>query len=1325
MPVYQYDGQHYDLPDGLTNEQAISKIKSHLGQSDKEDGGFVDKLKGLGEATLSVSTGAAGALAAPVPTAMQAIDAATNGKFKDFDFEKQLGSNMERMTYSPRTKEGQDYAETAGEFINRNLVPLAPMLAMPHIGIKDAARAVEANRGKAIVDRPSVSAIEEKLNQIPNEKNDVPGQYSPPSSENPVIHVDSNGVASRGLPDEGMRAGRESAEAYFERQLDEQHKATKDKEFLGAKQEEMFGNPDLFELKQEEMAKPDEGPLPEMKQGDLFEPYTNSHREFDQLGNERKPLSFDEYKATVENLSREDTTRFQAPEDLKQGYEEYKATLDEKQGGLFDAPSQENAFKEAAYQDTVPAKVEEHPFVKKASERIAKQEALIEKLQAKVEEGKAVPSLLFRAEKDLEGLKTTAETARTNVETALRKRETPSSFSARTRKQGGGLLMDWGSKKNEEFLKRVPGLKEGLKDLLPDERTPEQFIKEEAKTPDLNQNLVQKGFNYLTKGGVYQTLKTHNPLIKKVVDRFLEADNRAKAETGALVHDKYAPAARALSKTEKADVWSVMRLAEDAGKPITPEMMKEAGFNEKQANYVKIHQDVMEPMYAKLSEAMKAAGLEPVSRRVAYAASKARGDFRHFVYDKDGSVIGVVGANTKGIHFTKGPLAGKGFGLAHDMARIKEKFPEATIGEQRYYGGTQSRNGTEAGFNQMLEFLSKNDPRLKEFVDMVNEMGREDAFNFMNAKSHTMAKKGIWGMEGRSLLKNAEQNAIDGMEAQVRYAETMIKWGELSKAVEDTKPLMDKDNGLNMPNAKSYLKNYTDNALGKNPTSVGRLFESLTGEFGKATGIGSTIPAKLATGAKTIVNGLLLGWANVPFLITNMVQPFKAMPEMKAFLESKGVKTTFDAGTGYSYMARAAIDMMKERTGGKLDAITEGALKYAKDNHVYSSDLFEAGNSVKKDAEYYWNKGTQFGASQIEQTTRKNFFLATTKMLADNGLTQKDGLYQAARRATDMAMNNYSHQEAPLAYTTMGSAGRMAYNLASYKHNELSRLSLFARELIKDKNAKPLAVALASQVAFAGLMGTVGYHEADAIVRMVSEAFGKPTSLTKMLLDSDVSKYFTYGMGAGVGLDMTSRLGMTVAPDSLANLAFPGSTKIGQAAVAVKDAAAHPNEFNIKNAVREMSPSSVTGMMDRTWFSGKDGKGQELAINRSKVEANAVRNETDKLYKTLGATGINESSQKALAYENKRIDKAYQDLRGKVIDNMAKTYFTSGKFDKADIEKYMKLQGDPTTLTADLEKVASAQKVPAQQIALLRNAASNSITALHRVMRQQGKEQYG
>jgi len=33
MPVYQYEGKHYDLPDGLSNEQAIAKIQGYLGKT--------------------------------------------------------------------------------------------------------------------------------------------------------------------------------------------------------------------------------------------------------------------------------------------------------------------------------------------------------------------------------------------------------------------------------------------------------------------------------------------------------------------------------------------------------------------------------------------------------------------------------------------------------------------------------------------------------------------------------------------------------------------------------------------------------------------------------------------------------------------------------------------------------------------------------------------------------------------------------------------------------------------------------------------------------------------------------------------------------------------------------------------------------------------------------------------------------------------------------------------------------------------------------------------------------------------------------------------
>lgn len=67
MPVYEYQGIHYDLPDGLSNEQAKAKILGHLG-TQEQSGGFWEGTKGAAALVGDVATGmfkipAAGVLA--------------------------------------------------------------------------------------------------------------------------------------------------------------------------------------------------------------------------------------------------------------------------------------------------------------------------------------------------------------------------------------------------------------------------------------------------------------------------------------------------------------------------------------------------------------------------------------------------------------------------------------------------------------------------------------------------------------------------------------------------------------------------------------------------------------------------------------------------------------------------------------------------------------------------------------------------------------------------------------------------------------------------------------------------------------------------------------------------------------------------------------------------------------------------------------------------------------------------------------------------------------------------------------------------------------
>lgn len=869
--------------------------------------------------------------------------------------------------------------------------------------------------------------------------------------------------------------------------------------------------------------------------------------------------------------------------------------------------------------------------------------------------------------------------------------------------QRGAIKIDWRDKDPLNHMKKIPGMDRRLKNLLPDQSTPEEFFTTHKNTPDIEQNLVQKGFNMLTKGGVYMTMKTDNPLIKRVVDRFLDADSNAKAATQLYVHEYMEPLARKLNDNEKADVWAAIKVAEGAKRPLTEDMMARYGFNEKQIEWAKSHQEVMGVMYEKLADSMRAAGIEPVSPMVAYAASRARGDFRRLIYNKEGSIIGILGANTRR-------------GLEQDIKKYKQLNKYAVVGEERYFGG-RGKDGTVEGFNQMLEFLSNNDPAIKDFVTKVNEQAQKDAFDYMNAKSHTMKKKGIFGMEGDKPFLNAVENAKEGMRAQVRYAETMIKWAEISEAVKDTKQFMSPANGLEMPNAKSYLNNYIDNALGHNPTELGRALEGLTAAFGKTTGLGTSIPARVMTDAKQLTNGLLLG-LNPLFLTANMIQPFKAMPEMSAMLKSMGLSKSFDFGTGYSYIGKAAMDMMKEQHHGKLDPVITEALKYAKDKHVYASDLFETGGDISYTPRLIGNKITQAGAGQIEYVTRKAMYLAFTRMLHENGITPKQGLFEASKKLTDMSMNNYSSIEAPMGYSALGGAGRAAYNLMSYKHNELSRTAMFARDLPADKFGSPLLVNLAAQVAFAGIKGTILYAEANEIVKFITSKLGKPTSITKLLLDSDMSKFISHGMFAGVGADMSNRLGMQVFPGSVADAVMPGAGKLVDVAKAGATAIGSPNEYNVKNLIREMSPAAIAGPLDRTWFSPETADGEELALNRGKVEATAVRNKADKAWKSIGGTGLNESIQKTRSYENAQIEQAYINKRKSIVDNMAKEFFTKGAIPDKLAEKYVDYEGDPETLKREIRKIAEEQAIDAPTLQLLKLSASKSVGAAYKLQRR-------
>lgn len=882
------------------------------------------------------------------------------------------------------------------------------------------------------------------------------------------------------------------------------------------------------------------------------------------------------------------------------------------------------------------------------------------------------------------------------------------------RRQGGWV--GGGKKTGNGLIDKIPGMLEKMKNFLPDGLTNEQFLATHANTADIDQNFVQKGFNYLTKGGDYMAQKTDNPLIKRVVDELKGADGRAKANIQKFVHEDYAAKLRTMSKDEFTETWGALKAMERDGAKLTSDELISAGYNQKQRDFIKTHQDIMDIMAPKAAKAMEDAGLGTFKPETAYVAAKATGQFRKVIYKKldDGTLspAGVIGGDTRGA-------------LNKQVQKYMEAHPDYQQGPEITAMGGKGRLAD--GFEDMLKFLGDNDPTVQEFMARTKELMQSDAANYRGAKTHGMAKKGVEGMAGNKPWEDAYTNAKEGFDAQVAYLNRMFEFSEKAASLKKIDPLLQEGNGLNMPNAKKYANDYRDMALGRNPTQVGRALDNLFDRFGDASGFGTAKISGFANDVKHVTNTKLLS-LSPGFLLGNALDIMRNTPEMAMFLRNRGVKTS---AFGLEHNFMAALDMAKEQAGGTLSPVIAGAIKFADENHVYASDLFERTNETRTGLGSAISAGLQKPAAILEHYTRKNAYLGYVRMMNDNGIKPAHGLYEAAAKLTDMAMNNYSTMEQPIGLQNLGGMSKYPYNLLAYKLNTLSRFAMLARDVKEYKSVAPVMTALAMQAAMGGVAGMIGYKEADYLVRKFTEAAGNPTSLTKLMLeskksvklpllgDTNLSGAYFGGFGAAGG-DMTNRLGTGAVLGDLsqpADMIMPGAGAIGTAAKSAYDLATDPSMFNVKKAVVDILPGGA--MLDRKFFSKTREDGVELASSRSKQgKAMAIRDDADKAWKTLGMTGSNETKQKSLEFENQRVDKFYADKQKTAVEGMKESLFETGRVDRKYIDKFKAAQGDLNTLNKTIDNMVLEQNIDAPTANKIKLAARNSVPAARQMQRR-------
>lgn len=874
------------------------------------------------------------------------------------------------------------------------------------------------------------------------------------------------------------------------------------------------------------------------------------------------------------------------------------------------------------------------------------------------------------------------------------------------KKQGGWVKTPFTKGPVGQALGKDARFSKFMEEWRPFDLTPEQYVAKYRDAPDMGKDR----FSHLAASGMYMAKSSQSPLVKYVTDLGHNAASNIKALTRDFVHESYAPAIRKLSKEEFIKTAQLLNEADLRKQAINMDTLKASGFSDKAIQVIRQHQDLMNNLYPKLKEGAELNGMSVPENRTAYAASLMQGDFRRVVRDASGDVVGVIGANTRS-------------GLNSKMKKLQGQGYE--FGNEIYQAGA---GRDPMGFQQLLQQLADDNPKVQAFVDKIAE--QMSAESYLGQDKRTMGKKGVFGTTGRDATKNAYENARDFFEAQIGYAENTIKWNEMSKFVTDSKKVLEGVNG--QENAKGYINNYINGELGRSTNAFGRDLDKVIDTIGQETGLGTTVGREALSAVKKLTNAKLLG-LNVKFLVTNMIQPLKVSPEMTQFLSARGMPTLDP--TGLSSLAKGGITMIQRDMKQNVSGVMQGAFDYAKKNHVYGSDLFESSNNPRSTGVYKAEKLSNAGAQYVERVTREMMYLSLVDQLHAAGAKPKDGLYQVAHKLTDMAMVDYDQK--PMAYSDLGAPGTAMANLMTYKHNELSRMAMFARELPRNASGRAMAANIASQVAVAGLMGLVGYSEADWAYRKITEKLGKPQSLTELLLNKsgELGEWLAYGpLSKASGVDFSGSLGMEVMPGSLIDAAMPGVSSLGQTIQAVGEAAANPTEFNLRRAGRETLPLGFQGAYDRQMFSRKNNDGDELALSPNTGMVTAKRNNkgpmvdwiNDKTARNFAFTGTNESKQKKVDWELQNTNKFYDEKRKDAVKQMRQAMFTNEGKDRAlmgnkdfseAVKKFVKAEGNPESLNQTLENLAIDLNLTPRQQQVLKDAASTSITNIRRLER--------
>lgn len=881
----------------------------------------------------------------------------------------------------------------------------------------------------------------------------------------------------------------------------------------------------------------------------------------------------------------------------------------------------------------------------------------------------------------------------------------------------------------------------GIADFSALDKSPAEIIEMSKQVPDIKRAPLQE---QIENGGLFRQIATRNPIVMHTVERFKQADQTARrliSEHLTSPQTGLVGKLRSINPKEKAELWGRMMM-EEGKRDLSEADLRESGFNDKQIEAYKKFREVDNMVFDRMNKARAEQGLAPMDKRLGHIAGRFLGDFRaaawrpkldkagNPVFEADGTIakefIGFVGGKTR-------------WEVQDAVKKMTEKNPDWKFEDIQYKkigkgGNAEARFG---GLMEVLNQISKDSQHMGEFLDAYKDLLKSDAQKWLNATRHAEPKKanpgGVHGSEGNKPWQDLVKNADEGFKANLDYMEQAMQWIEMQDAAKKVREVTTDPSIVDhAPNAVGWSNMYQDHLFGRNAGWVADAANGLIDAIGEKTGIGRTIPLNVTKKVKHLMMQKFMGFWNIPFSITQLVQPLQTIPPMAALLKSRGID--FMASKAAMDGTWSAMKMMYQETPipglvhmnkMKLDAFEKAAYDYAHDAGVFDMKLADHTKDIHE-SKFMENFNKYVADANItwpEMATRSTAFMFFAHALKDTGMSHPE-IFKTAENLTNVTMADYTPGARPIGYDHMGWAGDLASTLTRYKHNQVSQLNLYARELKDTGHYAPLATYMGTMVGFGGIVGMLGYNTAEWLYQELMGLAGHPDSLTDAIMRSNVPQALTHGIISLSGVDMSSRFSQSkLLPESPSEFLMPFWSGVKDVAQSSWDLATHPNKWNAKRFAKSVAPSSMTGLIENQLFSEQREDGKYHVLNSRSGDRSGEgmydRTEEQRTLRNFGFRSMEESNAQNKLYQQRLIGTAESDKR-KGIVNDAFSDALSGKADTQTLAKYAQAyvaaNGDPNNFANEFSQKMQAKELTAEQRWVLRNAGNN-ITAAIRMQR--------